>query len=437
VPDKYDKRTPILRGTGCAISCNQPMFTVDEWTRLFTITAVATWVSLPLLVLLLLTWALSEEDRPPRLLLSFGIYALILALTFCASSSLPQEYTQCKTNAVAFTDDDPPNFCSAQALLLVFCAIGAGFSWAMLSLTVLLRLGLRVEPSETVHKVLLVIPLLLATTFLVYANYNEYGYGYIGFIPLCVPAIDADVQVLFPQLVLATLISFACMFSLAVAYVRVTYWKSADTEGSTSDRRNAVLFDHVEPELFFRRLRLQRYVILFIFFFSFIAVVVVYFLWYVYDTFPEFTESGKEFSTCVFKAFDGTNSWKRVCGSHPKKRLSSMYAGLVMFCISGLSLPLTLVYLSRESVWIFWYQFLGLDGGVGMGVGRRGKYTLLGQHPDDDGDDLTGSTTQYSSLETDPSPSDGMRSETKWYEEEDEAGGPDRGSAKSPLYGTF
>lgn len=118
----------------------------------------------------------------------------------------------------------------------------------------------------------------------------------------------------------------------------------------------------------FKRLRMPF--IFFIVFFIFWIIIFTYRFNSVinYDTYKN---SFVEFAKCSFTNYDGTDSWKQVCGQHPKERPSIPFVNIFNCFIFGQGLIMSLIYLSNPSVWkIFFHNiFDGLTY-----VATLGKY---------------------------------------------------------------
>ena len=361
VPDAEDKRTTWIPGSGCALGCNWPSNTLEEWKHLNTVVALAAWIGLPVILLLILSWTLDPKKRKQYLVILFACYSSIATLTFCVSSSMEKKYTFCRTNAVGYSEGygvkDPPNFCSAQALLLVFSGIGTAFSWAVLALDLFLKVALNYRSTQQFRVFFIGTPVVISSGLLIYASQNRYGY--LNVLPFCFPFTYGDFYLIYYPMLLAAAVGVSCMVAVLFTIIRSilkTHGQSVvpDDANSKSKTSNAAAIAVM------KKFHMLRIPLLFVFTFLFVLITYQTFRWALYSTRAHLTSSATDFTACIFEAYDGTNSWKKVCGSHPKKRISFQFSGFLMFCLAGQSVVLGSIYLLNPSVWAFWRDYLGI-----------------------------------------------------------------------------
>jgi len=361
VPDGEDKRTKWIPGSGCAVSCFLPSNTVDEWKQLYVIASDSAWIGLPVILFLILSWTVDSKKRKQYLVILFGCYSLIATLTFCISTSLPAKRSYCKTNAVGYdhTDKRISNFCGAQALLLGFAGVGTALSWAMLAVDLFLKVVIGYRSTQQFRFYLLGTPIAITGGLLILGSQNRFGAT--GQVPLCFIVLDGNLGVVHVPMLVGAVVGFVCMSAVVVTIARSiirTHNQSAIAVSAEGSSNPATANSAAVAVL--KKFHMLRIPIAFIIVYIFILVAYESFRWTLYRYKYSFISAAMDFTECVFKSYDGTNSWKKVCGKHPGKRVASYYEGFVVFCVAGQSILLGSIYLLNPSVWTFWKNALGI-----------------------------------------------------------------------------
>ena len=184
VPDTDDPRITWVTGTGCAVSCQNPMWTKDEWKTLIILVIAVGWVGIVMFLILIVTWLIEKERRQHQyLVICFATYALLTSVTFVSSTFYTFEQAYCVSNAVPVDDTDGLNFCNIESNLMIFSGMGCVYTWLLLSFDLFLKIAVGVRHTSQYKTYYLISVAVMPILFV--GITNSVRYGFTGFIPFC------------------------------------------------------------------------------------------------------------------------------------------------------------------------------------------------------------------------------------------------------------
>jgi len=292
------------------------------------------------------------------------------------NTTLSARYSYCKTNAVGYDNTDKPNFCSAQALLIAFAAVGTAMTWAMLAIDLFLKVVVGYRSTQKFRLLFLGIPILITGALLVLGSQNRYGA--IGQLPFCFVVRDGDLGVVYIPILVGTVVGACCMGTVVFTIVRSIIRTREQSVSVLPDGRSFIPAGESAAMAVVKKFHMIRIPLAFILEFIFVLAAYQTFRWSLYRNYYALVSSAQDFTACVFKAYDGTNGWKSSCGPHPGKRISPQFSGFALFCVAGQSIMLGSIYLLNPSVWTYWGKCLG----VVLGTKLLSKYGLASHKGD-------------------------------------------------------
>ena len=341
VPDKYDKRTIWIPGSGCALSCRPHMITNEEFHNIEILSYVMAWIGLPMVIFLLVTWIMDTEKRKQYLVICFGLMSLVPTTIVASSPFLAFKKKFCATNAVSFDKTDGVTFCSVEIGATDYANVGMTTSWFLLAFDLFLKVVMNVRNTSQYRVYFILLVVFLPVPFASYSfttNFRVYPT-----FPFCLPQPDDDL--IAATYVLAILTSSGVVLMAMVNLRIIQSLRRTANSVSTSGQESP----------------LARYKVLrtpIIFSICFVTLVACYMSFRFHLTLKfrnRVNDSYAEFTECIFTHFDGTDeSWERVCGSHPSYRESLGWYSLAATVICGQSVLISIIYLSQPSVWSYW-----------------------------------------------------------------------------------
>jgi len=366
VPDGYDKRTTWIPGSGCALSCNLPILTIAEWGEMYTLITVSPWLGLLVLTILIVTWRKMKEKRKQYLVILFALYSSIGPISFCLASALPANVAFCATNAVGYDYTDSVNFCTTQAIALLFSALSTSFCWTALAVDLYLKVVLHFRHTDDFKYLLIGLPFTISAGLSIFATKNKFGY--YGALPFCFALPDGDLYLLYYPMFAAGAIGIYCMAAVIYTIARSVFvirqcraTSGFQTDRSTDSARLRVNVQRAVAMGVLKKLQIIRTPLFFLATYLFVLLGFQIGRWDSYIHNARRTASVEEFFACVFQVYDGTNSWKKVCGAHPRNRANIHSSGYALFCGCGQSIVFGSVYLMNAGVWKYWYRELGIS----------------------------------------------------------------------------
>ena len=341
VPDKYDKRTKWVTGTGCAVACRPHILTRDEYHSIELLSYVMGWIGLPMVLLLLVTWVMDKERRKQYLVICFGVMSLITTVIFAASPFLSFQRKFCATNAVSYDKTDGATFCSVEVAASTYAYIGMTTSWALLSFDLFLKVVMNIRNSYSYRAYFIGIVVLLPIPFMGYSlttNFQLYT-----FLPFCVALPDDDLASMFILLTILTCFGAVCMVFVIIQIIR-NIRSNADSVATTSEDPPVKGYQTLWTPIIFS-----------ICFMTFIISFLVFRARSTSTFRNEIADSFSDFTKCIFKSFDGTDeSWRKACGTYPSYRPKVQSYLWLMTVLSGQAVLISIIYLSQPSAWACW-----------------------------------------------------------------------------------
>ena len=341
VPDKYDKRTKWVTGTGCAVACRPHILTRDEYHSIELLSYVMGWIGLPMVLLLLVTWVMDKERRKQYLVICFGVMSLITTVIFAASPFLSFQRKFCATDAVSLDETSGITFCAIEMAAGIYGNIGMATSWALLAFDLFLKVVMNVRSTSQYRAYFIVTVVLVPIPFCAYSltvNFQLYPT-----FPLCVPLPDNDLPLVIIPLSILTCFGAVCMAMVILRIFR-SIRDTADSIATTSDESPLKRFQMLRTPIVFS--------------ISFMTIIISYLAFRIHFTSTfrnRITDSYSNFTECIFNHFDGTDeSWRNACGTRPTFRDSVQWYGWLMTVLSGQSVLVSIIYLSQPSVWSYW-----------------------------------------------------------------------------------
>lgn len=341
VPNRVDRRTTWVPGTGCAVSCKAPYWSYTEWSQLERLAQVLGWIGLVLISVLLLSNLLDSHRRKHQMLVtSLGFFSMLATLYITIMSFIPFEDRFCASNAVLLDHTDGNNFCTSQVYVLVASGLGTVASWMAVAVDLFLQVVVGIPDTDHLKIYFLGLIGLIPTVFLIVVRFQRFGF--VGTLPMCFVYTNDDLASFYIPVTVMTMIGIlaivAVLFKLAVGIFRSRYNKDS----------RPVLSAAIAPTLFVL---------------SFLVLIVslLIFRIVVSQTSATSNSSLRDFTACVFGNYVGDDSkWQSVCGTHPSVRALLSISAWVYFCIAGQSILIAVVYLSGH-IWEFWRDRSGLE----------------------------------------------------------------------------
>jgi len=362
VPNKKDPRTKWVPGTGCAVACKPPLFSLQEWDSFVLQGQIVAFVGLFLVTVFILTWVLDREKRKQYLVICFAAASCFGSVTSAAISLVDFDEVHCATNAVPMDHTDGFTVCSVQMLTMVFCGIWTTAAWTLLAVDVFMKIVLGMRSTNQYKYVFYGILFVIPTCCVIGAS--QVNYQFVGVVPFCWVNTPGDIAVVIAWMGGMTVIGAVAMASVVIRILMSLMSSATKDSSKMSDKINMV------------RLPLIFLVVFLILISSFMGYRINISLYA-----DDVQEGLGSFLKCVFKNFDGTQqSWKDACGEHPSNRFSEGLTEWVWFCFIGQSIIVSCIYLLNPSVWKFWLkkclnisEKVGVESTVYFIAGRKGR----------------------------------------------------------------
>ena len=327
VPNGVDKRTKWVEGTGCALSCRLPTLTASEWHIILQLSGVVAYIGLVLCILLVLSWLRDKEKRKQYLLILYVLYSALLATTFVVFSFRSFFTNFCVTNAVPIDESDGINLCSAQAVIFVFSGLGTITCWMLLAVDLYLKIVFNYRQFSIAYRDSIIIVIIVIPISFAIAS-TQFPLGFQAIVPICFVSSSPAWYVFFYPLIGLSSVGITAM--LAVIYCTVRRLGS----------------NNIVAGLTLTSMRVLRTPIIFVGSYIVLFTSFLYFRYYTGINIPRVTNSLKEFASCVFSTYDGTEkSWQRACGLYPSSRFSFSLICWEFFCAAGQGMFISIIYL--------------------------------------------------------------------------------------------
>eukprot|EP00596_Hydrurales_sp_CCMP1899_P004019 CAMPEP_0119051674 /NCGR_PEP_ID=MMETSP1177-20130426/73224_1 /TAXON_ID=2985 /ORGANISM="Ochromonas sp, Strain CCMP1899" /LENGTH=442 /DNA_ID=CAMNT_0007030979 /DNA_START=1151 /DNA_END=2479 /DNA_ORIENTATION=+ len=347
--DPKSERNNMIPGSGCAIACRKPVFTKEEYAKYDKTAVVAPSVSFPLVLAVILIWAIDKNKRKTGyLVLCFAttsavatVWHIVMAIAKEAQGVGFDHYF-CLNNANARRLTDGVSLCGVQGVIMLFTSIACSSTWLMLSLDLFVRLVLNWKQYNHFYyhmAFILGIPVILVST--------AAGQGFIGYDgqhPWCMWADNTPNRVYDNNFYLPIL-GINCLGFLLMACVIAKISESAMTSNGKGNCLSRLL----------TKLSILKTSILFVLFFLTFWVSIFGLVFYARQNGVELKASFKSWIGCVFGNFEASDpsGFKAVCGAHAKFRIDPDYLAWSILAVAGQSILVGGVFMNTVllSLW--------------------------------------------------------------------------------------
>ena len=350
VPTTEDSRIKWVSGTGCAIGCVSAIWSRDQWSTLYFLNQLVAWISFPIVAFFLLTWCVDKDKRKQYLVICFASFSFIVSLFNVITSMEKTDTRFCASNAVPIDQGDGCNICNSQAIVLVFCGLGCSASWSMLALDMFLKVCAGYRHTGKFRIYFLFFIFIIPLVFTSYAITLEYGFTNV--MPFCFLVENGkDITAFYGPTAVLTGIGVVLSLGVAAKCIRSAIILSL---------RSAHETDSSSSKDVLSRLYVLKKPMIFLGFFTALTVTFTLFRFLGYKLRRELASNLIDFTTCVFKYYDGTDaSWQAHCGTSPPYNYS--FHAWTFCCVVGQSILISSIYLLSPSAWKYWRQLIGMS----------------------------------------------------------------------------
>ena len=326
----------------CAQKCKSPVWSNLEWETMFSIAHSVMWIGLPLDLIIIITWILSEKRKKQYFVLSFAMCSCIMQSSLVYSSFFPFEEAYCKSNAVRIGPGDGFHSCNVQSFMALYGFAGCCMSWMLQSFDLFRKVALKKHDTNILKSTYLSIifgtPLILSFIMGVTETY-----GYLPGTTVCfVGETYITYLAYFPFIISIT---FGCppAFYVIITVIRV--------------------FNGSKKEITIETMAQIHGAILFVTSFMILIIPILIYRFYGYM----YVHHGSKFPManmspwidCIFDHYDGTDeSWMSICGETPPIRIPYILSVFHAITTHGTALLISSTYLFQPSVWRIWNRWL-------------------------------------------------------------------------------
>ena len=316
VPEEpSDPRINWIPGTGCAVSCQAPVWTPQEWESFYNTCLVVPWLA----VVVGIAYIISVIRFPHKIqhefpLLLYAISSVILSCFFGIMHSNSFHTQFCKSNAVNYSNVDGFNWCNMQSVMLWYFGLAIGLSCVCIACDQFRKVVMNMSdfPYHLTLQVIIVFGLPWISTIWILLHQD---YGYQRPTNLCLGAGNNDYTY---------------------------FWKPF--EAFTAFDGIVILF--VIVFVIFKRVNTDLTPLIFLVLLFPVQVTIIESRYSITNSYDKSLMSFSSFTQCVFKNFNGSDSsWQLVCGLHPTFRASFANTQWVYVCINGLPLFLIIAHI--------------------------------------------------------------------------------------------
>ena len=313
--DPGDPRVDWIPGSGCAVSCQAPVWTPAEWTSFYITCLIVPWVAfISGIAWIISTFWGSNKLQSEFPLLLYAITSLVLSCYFGIMHANSFQTQFCKSNAVNYSHDDGFSWCSMQSVMLWYFGLAVALSCDCIALDQFRKVVLNVSAFPNSHIIQSIIVFGLPWISIIWVLVHQ-DYGYQRPTNLCLGAGDSDYSYFWkPFEALTALDGVVILMVLAYAVYKRAY---------------------VDLTPIFLLLILFP-----------VQVTIILSRYTITNSHDRSLASFTDFTKCVFQHFDGTDSsWQVPCGLHPSYRTSFANTQWVYVCINGLPLFLVIAHI--------------------------------------------------------------------------------------------
>lgn len=338
VPDEPDD--PLIDwipGTGCAVACRIPMYTIHEWDTIFYLIRVIGLISLPLILILWMRFIFFENLSSMYLTIYFITASLVPTIYYAIMISHNfRESDYCRNNAVGLTNEEGINFCTAEAVIFSYFALMASISWCITALD-LLQVIVFSSNTRSTRRFWIRTVIILGFPFISCLYLCLSGLiGYGGFIPWCYVSKKSthneDLYSFYIPMIVATVIGTISMIIVLTTFF-VTRRK---VQQVVPEAQNSVAFNW---KVFYTPIsNVLLYLI--------VWIAMVVHRCFFYFNYTRYANAFTDWTMCVFTYYDGVtdSSWEIPCGKAAHTRADFFFVAFVYSVLAGQSIFFFIVF---------------------------------------------------------------------------------------------
>jgi len=253
----------------------------------------------------------------------------------CIQTAIEKSY--CSSNAARITDTDHATICDAQAALMPLCLNGTASCWFMICLELFIKRVIRYNNVKYFKMFQIGFILVIPLTFFGYGL--SASRGFTSSSPICSIRHPQDLYALKYPLFCMLCIGAGLMAIVVVHSLIGLFWRRkrvalSDSASNLIDGNiNQVHVDFISQRNDSDRNEFCDIIFIAQFFITVFAVV--YGMYVIDQTRSKTTDNVTVYTKCVFKNYDGSDSYLNVCGTSPKKESSIAYNFLYGAALCG------------------------------------------------------------------------------------------------------
>lgn len=353
IPDDPDSEDNWwIKGSACAVACQSPLYTEEEWERLDLATTIIVCTALPLIAGLFTYTLTTEKTGTSSILLTFSFISLMGTIYGVWLTAVPFEKRYCRNNANGYKIEDGTTYCTVQSGMKVYVGMALCLTWTVQAYALFQKVVMNAKLTQKYMKFLFSMIFILPVFSVVYileSGAAGYSPGYTN----CVFTQEAilaghDMACFYGPIMVLVLINVTCM-GLVLRKMGNLVMKSVA-------HKNAAVAPVVQPEDaddprepasnndLWQVFRILQTPIIFTIFFTLMFMTVLYYRINVEEVFKRSDDEFLHWSHCVFNgAYNGdANGSYDQCGTHPEYRISFRAQVFVTLCIAGMGIFITL-----------------------------------------------------------------------------------------------